>query len=187
LFIFTIVVFVEMWVEAGVASFPAFHVLEFADIAEFFTSKTNRFWFWFRINRLEVFVPKNFFKAFETHSPTVYVVICTHITCWHTVRMIDWLITTFVARFSTDIIITVTSSASAAHRTRIELLGVILATPADIPCVLITAIFITISNHASISTVVYVNTLVINFVFIVRWQCNITTCITALSWNILIK
>jgi hypothetical protein len=68
--IFTILVFVEMWVEAGVTFFPTFHVLEFADIAELFTSKTNRR-FWFRINRLEVFVPKNFFKAFETHSPAV--------------------------------------------------------------------------------------------------------------------
>jgi hypothetical protein len=101
--------------------------------------------------------------------------------------VIDQLITTVVARVSTNIIITVTSSASAAHLTRIELLGVILATPAGIPCVLITAIFITISNHAPISTVIYVNTLVIDFVFIVRWQYNITTCITALSWNILIK
>jgi len=187
--LFIFVVFVEMWVEAGVASFPAFHVLEFADIAELLTSKTNRFWFWFRSVRLEVFVSKNFFKAFETYSPAISIVICTHIAHWNTLSMIDWLNNNVVARvwIFTNISFTVTSSTCATHFSGNELLSVILATPAGVPSVLITAILITISNHASISTVIYVDTLVIDFVFIVRWQCNVTTCTTAWSWNILIK
>jgi len=113
------VVFVEMWVEAGVASFPAFHVLEFTDIAELLTSKTNRFWFWFRSVRLEVFVSKNFFKAFETYSPAISIVICTHIAHWNTLSMIDWLNNNVVARVRifTNISFTVSSSACAAHLT----------------------------------------------------------------------
>jgi len=107
-----------MWVEALMALFPAFHILEGAFIAVFLTGNT----YWFRLRYWlidNIFIAENVIEALEAISPAVDVCGITHAHAVNLVysTVIATIVTSIIASIVTSIVFTFTvaTATSAAH------------------------------------------------------------------------